>query len=159
MIMAAKRSGFVRLAASLPLRVSPETLAETLRAGPAWWEVRPGPDGVRRFAVDLRLRVGSDSAALTTFRKAAYVDLGEVGSAEDGFVAEIGWQAATAAPLFPVFSGELRIGRDELALSGLYAPPGGVVGRIADRTLLHVAASGTARWLLDELNRAAGAAP
>jgi hypothetical protein len=156
-MIAAKRSGFVRLAASLPLRVSPETLAETLRAGPTSWEERPGPGGVRRYAVDLRLRVGSDSAALTTFRKAAYVDLGEVRSTDDGFAVEIGWQAATAAPLFPVFSGELRIGRDELALSGLYAPPGGVVGRIADRTLLHVAASGTARWLLDELNRAAGA--
>jgi hypothetical protein len=156
-MIAAKRSGFVRLAASQPLRVSPETLAETLRAGPMSWEERPGPEGVRRYAVDLRLRVGSDSAALTTFRKAAYVDLGEVRSTDDGFAVEIGWQAATAAPLFPVFSGELRIGREELALSGLYAPPGGVVGRIADRTLLHVAASGTARWLLDELNRAAGA--
>jgi hypothetical protein len=156
-MIAAKRSGFVRLAASLPLRVSLETLAETLRSGPASWEERPGPEGVRRYAVDLRLRVGSDSAALTTFRKAAYVDLGEVRSSDDGFAVEIGWQAATAAPLFPVFSGELRIGREELALSGLYAPPGGVVGRIADRTLLHVAASGTARWLLDELNRAAGA--
>jgi hypothetical protein len=158
MTLAAKRSGFVRLAASLPLRADPEALAAMLRAGPTSWEERPGPLGARRFAVDLRLRVGSDSAALTTFRKAAYVDLGEVRTTEDGFVAEIGWQAASAAPLFPVFSGELRIGPDELTVSGLYAPPGGVVGRIADRALLHVAATGTARWLLDELNRTAVAA-
>jgi hypothetical protein len=158
MTLAAKRTGFVRLAASLPLRAAPEALAAMLRAGPTTWEERPGPAGTRRFAVDLRLRVGNDSATLTTFRKAAFVDLGEVRAAEDGFVVEIGWHAATAAPLFPVFSGELRIGPDELALSGLYAPPGGVVGLIADRALLHVAATGTARWLLDELNRSAAAA-
>jgi hypothetical protein len=157
MTLAAKRSGFVRLVASLPLRADPEALAAMLRAGPTSWEERDGPDGARRFAVDLRLRVGSDSAAITTFRKAAYVDIGEVRTADDGFVAEIGWQAATAAPLFPVFSGELWIGPDELALSGLYAPPGGVVGVIADRALLHLAATGTARWLLDELNRAVAA--
>jgi hypothetical protein len=31
-----------------------------------------------------------------------------------------------------------------------------VVGRVADHALLHVAAKRTARWLLGELNRAAG---
>jgi hypothetical protein len=44
---------------------------------------------------------------------------------------------------------------EELSISGWYAPPGGVVGRAADRALLHIAAEGTARWLLGELDRAA----
>jgi hypothetical protein len=33
-----------------------------------------------------------------------------------------------------------------------------LVGRVADRMLLHVAANGTARWLLGEIDRAALAA-
>jgi hypothetical protein len=111
--------------------------------------------GYRRYAVDLRLRLGGDAAGVTTFRKAAYVDIGPVRAVQGGYVADISWRAATAAPLFPVFSGELHVGPDALTVSGLYAPPGGAVGVLADRALLHVAANGTARWLLRELDRAA----
>jgi hypothetical protein len=39
----------------------------------------------------------------------------------------------------------LTVGRDELRIDGLYAPPGGMLGRVADRVLLHVAANATAR--------------
>jgi hypothetical protein len=109
----------------------------------------------RRFLVDLRLRLGTDHAGLVTFRKAAYVDLGSVTEAHGVFNAEISWQAAGAAPLFPVFAGELQVDAGEVSIQGLYAPPGGIVGRLADRTLLHVAATGTARWLLAELDRLA----
>ena len=58
------------------------------------------------------------------------------------------------APLFPVFAGTLRARGSELSVDGLYAPPGGVVGRVADRLLLHLAANATARWLLGEIARA-----
>jgi hypothetical protein len=150
--------GYVRLAAAVPMHADPDAIAAVLVAGPDGWEEREGVPGYRRFAVDLRLRLGGDTAALTTFRKAALVDVGEVQPVANGYVAEIAWRAASAAPLFPVFSGELRFDPDRLSISGLYAPPGGVVGRIADRALLHVAATGTARWLLGELDRAALAA-
>jgi hypothetical protein len=148
-------ASFVKLAAAMPLHADPEVVAAALTEGPAGWEPRDAPAGFRRYAIDLRLRLGGESAALTTFRKAALVDVGPVRRVERGYLVEIGWRAATAAPLFPVFSGELRVGPDDLSLSGLYAPPGGVVGRLADRALLHVAATGTARWLLRELDRAA----
>jgi hypothetical protein len=147
--------GYVRLAASVAMHTDPEAIAAVLAAGPEGWERRTGVPGYRRFAVDLRLRLGGDTAALTTFRKAALVDVGDVRPVDGGYAVEIAWRAASAAPLFPVFSGELRIGPDGLSITGLYAPPGGMVGRIADRALLHVAASGTARWLLGELDRAA----
>ncbi len=150
--------GFVHLAASVPLRADPDVVAATLERGVPGWEKRPGLDDIRRYAVDLRLRLGGPGAALTTFRKAALVDIGTVHSVPDGHEVEIQWRAASAAPLFPVFSGVLHIGPDELSVSGLYAPPGGVVGRIADRALLHVAAAGTARWLLGEIQREALAA-
>ena len=153
--------GFVRLVASTPLRSSPDAVAELL-AGDAmpWADGRvehPEGRGLRRFAADLRLRVGTESAS-ATFGKAAYVDIGHPRRTADGWDVEIGWRASRAAPLFPVFSGWLSIRPGELHLEGVYAPPGGVLGRVADRMLLHVAANGTARWLLGEIDRAAIAA-
>jgi hypothetical protein len=148
-------TGYVRLSATAPLHADPEAVASVLGKGPDGWDERPTVPGYRRYAVDLRLRLGGDVAGMTTFRKAAYVDIGPVRAADGGYVAEISWRAATAAPLFPVFSGALHVGPDFLTVSGLYAPPGGAVGVLADRALLHIAASGTARWLLRELDRAA----
>jgi hypothetical protein len=153
--VARTEDGFVRLAASLPLRADPDAVAATLERGVAGWEEQPGLEGIRRYAVDLRLRLGGPGAALSTFRKAALVDIGAVHRGKGAHEVEIQWRAASAAPLFPVFSGLLRIGPHDLAISGLYAPPGGMVGRIADRALLHVAATGTARWLLGEIQREA----
>lgn len=147
--------GFVRLSASVPLTAEPDAVADLLERGVAGWEERPGIEGIRRYAVDLRLRLGGPGAALSTFRKAALVDIGAVHRGPRVHEVEIQWRAATAAPLFPVFSGLLRISPDELSVSGFYAPPGGAVGLIADRALLHVAATGTARWLLGEIQREA----
>jgi len=131
-------------------------LAWAVRAARAWLgpEVEGNPEGMHRHQTDLRLRVG-DHPSLVTFRKAAYVDIGPVESLRDGWRVEISWRASTMAPLFPVFSGSLAAHSGEVTLSGWYAPPGGKVGRFADRALLHVAATGTANWLLGELERAA----
>ena len=117
-------------------------------------EREPVAPGMRRYAADLRLRTG-DQPSVLTFRKAAYVDLGAVQQLDDGWEVEIGWRASSFAPLFPVFAGEIVSTEGELTLSGSYAPPGGVVGRAADRALLHIAAEGTARWLLARLDEAA----
>jgi hypothetical protein len=138
------------------MRADPARLARLAR-GPWTWlgpEIAPAPVGMARHETDLRLRV-SDHPAIVTFRKAAYVDHGPFEATADGGRIEVGWRASTLAPLFPVFSGELRLDGREATLSGLYAPPGGVVGRVADRALLRVAATGTARWLLATLDRAA----
>ena len=149
--------GFVRLAASRPLHNDAERVASLLDSGALWADrlvTGVAATGLRRYAVDLRLRVGREGPGLTTFSKAAYVDLGPTRRTAAGWEAEIGWQASTAAPLFPVFSGWLIISDDNLRIDGVYAPPGGVVGRVADRMLLHIAANGTARWLLGEIDRA-----
>jgi hypothetical protein len=131
-------------------------LAWAVRAARAWLgpEVAPAPLGLRRHQADLRLRV-SDHPSLVTFRKAAYVDVGPIQPLSDGWEVEVGWRASALAPLFPVFSGMITLRGGELSLSGWYAPPGGSVGRVADHALLHLAAEGTARWLLGELERAA----
>jgi hypothetical protein len=136
----------------------PARLAWAIAAASSWLglEIEPAPEGMRRHQADLRLRV-SDHPSLVTFGKAAYVDLGTVQPLDAGWEVEVSWRASTLAPLFPVFSGAIVARGAELTVSGWYAPPGGVVGRIADHALLHLAAEGTARWLLGELDRAAGA--
>jgi hypothetical protein len=133
-----------------------DRLAWAIRAARAWLgpETEPAPREMRRHHADMRLRV-SDRPSIVTFSKAAYVDIGPVQPMNDGWVVEVGWRASTLAPLFPVFSGNIVARGDELTLSGWYAPPGGEIGRVADRVLLHAAASGTARWLLGALDAAA----
>ena len=134
----------------------PARLVWTIRTPQAWLgpESHPAPDGMRRHQADLRLRV-SDQPSLVTFSKAAYVDLGPVIWMSNGWEVDVSWRASTLAPLFPVFSGTIVARADELTIEGWYAPPGGAVGRLADRALLHLTAEGTARWLLGELDRVA----
>jgi hypothetical protein len=133
-----------------------DRLAGAVRAAETWLgqEVEPGEPGMRRYEADLRLRAGAP-VPLTTFRKAAIVDIGAVRPLNDGWEVEVGWRASSLAPLFPVFSGSIVSRADQLTLSGSYAPPGGLVGRVADRALLHIAAEGTGRWLLAQLDEAA----
>ena len=134
----------------------PARLAWAIRAARSWLgpEVHPAPEGMHRHQADLRLRV-SEHPSLVTFGKAAFVDLGSVEWLKDGWMVEVGWRASSMAPLFPVFSGTIVVRADEMTIGGWYAPPGGALGRLADRALLHVAAEGTARWLLGELDRVA----
>lgn len=131
-------------------------LAWAIRAARGWLgpEVPAAPAKMRRYQADLRLRV-SERPSLVTFRKAAYIDIGQLHVHDHGWEAELSWRASTLAPLFPVFSGTISVRRDEITISGWYSPPGGSLGRVADRALLHMAAEGTARWLLSELDRVA----
>lgn len=148
--------GFVRLAARVPFAGDPSRVVALLNESERPWSGTPSPDapsGLRRFLVDLQLPVGEARRPRAIFRKAALLDLGPAERLADGWVAEIGWRAARGQPLFPVFSGRLFIDREALRIEGLYAPPGGIAGRVADRMLLHLAANGTARWLLAELAR------
>lgn len=151
----------VRLRASEAGQISLEDAARLLGPGVTEWLGQPAgdsPSGMRRFAADLRLRP-DNAGLLATFHKAAYVDLGSSQRVSDGLRVEISWRSATLAPLFPVFSGWLTVGPGELHLDGYYAPPGGAIGLVADRALLHLAARGTARWLLRQLCKAAAGRP
>ncbi len=103
--------------------------------------------GLRRFQADLGLPAGP-GASRPVFRKAAYVDLGRPVQLPGGWHVEIGWRAASLAPLFPAFGGQLTITGDSIVLEGEYAPPGGDIGVAVDRALLNIAARKTAVWLL-----------
>ena len=109
------------------------------------------PPDTRRYLTDLVLPLPPDGRLLS-LHKAAFVDLGPLVNRPDGGCdVEIAWRSASLAPLFPVFAGHLSARSSGLTIEGHYAPPGGVVGRTADRMLLHTAARGTARWFLGHL--------
>lgn len=110
----------------------------------------PDRPDLRRVRTDLAFTLHRDGQVLT-FRKAALVDIGRVRSVDHGCAGEIGWRAASLAPLFPVFAGRLYISPAALRLDGFYAPPGGGVGLLMDRVLLHHVAHRTANWFLDRL--------
>jgi hypothetical protein len=144
-------SGAVRLRLTRPGRLDLET-ARRLFDAPDWLgsAVAAEQPGMRRFVTDLALPLRSGHPQ-TVFRKATFVDLGEAQPVDGGLSFAIGWRSTTMAPLFPVFAGQLMVGRDALVLEGWYAPPGGEAGRMLDRAFLGIAARGTARWFLDHV--------
>ena len=152
----------VELASSVALHVALPASIDLDRVAVAFtsdtdWLGEPLPSatsGTRLFACDLELRVLPDRRA--TFRKSAVVGLGEPVRDRSGWVVPIEWRAATHAPLFPVFAGHLRLTARHLELDGQYLPPGGTVGYVVDRLLLHVAANGTGHWFLQKVIAAVG---
>ncbi len=113
--------------------------------------------GFHRYLTDLSLPIREHAPSLV-FRKAAFVDLGEVRSTADGCEIEIGWQSSSLAPLFPVFAGHLTVTAKEVRLEGYYAPPGGEFGAALDKVFMGIAARGTARWFLERTTEAVAAA-
>jgi hypothetical protein len=119
--------------------------------------VGTAPPGSHRFLTDLTLPIRGHAPSLV-FRKAAFVDLGQIKRTADACEIEIGWQSSSLAPLFPVFAGHLTLTASEVRLEGYYAPPGGELGAALDRAFLGIAARGTARWFLERTTEAIASA-
>lgn len=148
------REAMTHLVVVQPTDLQPDVVCRALDDPALDWLASPfeegdAPSGMRRLQTDLGLHIRDQAGGL--FRKAAYVDLGTPRRVGAGYELEIGWRAATLAPLFPVFAGRLAIAEGELRVEGWYAPPGGFMGRLADKVLLQMAARSTARWLLAAL--------
>jgi len=70
----------------------------------------------------------------------------------------IEWRAASASWLFPELNGQLEIAplgsaTTQLGISATYEPPLGLVGKIADRALLHRVAEVTIRDFLEGVRK------
>ncbi len=66
------------------------------------------------------------------------------------------WRAAAKAGLFPALEGQLEIAKlglttTQVGLSASYEPPLGLVGKIADRALLHRVAEVTVRDFMERI--------
>jgi hypothetical protein len=153
---AAELASSVALHVALPASIDLDRVTVAFGSDTAWLgePLPPAASGTRLFACDLELRVLPDRRA--TFRKSAVVGLGEPVRDRSGWIVPIEWRAATHAPLLPVFAGYLRLTGRHLELDGQYLPPGGTVGYVLDRVLLHSAANGTGRWLLQKVIAAVG---
>lgn len=153
---AAELESVVALHVELPARIDLDRVAVAFTSDTDWLgEPVPSATSDTRFlACDLELRVLPDRR--TTFRKSAVVGLGEPVPDRRGWTVPIEWRAATHAPLFPVFAGHLRLTDRRLELDGQYLPPGGTVGYVLDRVLLHIAANGTGHWFLEKVIAAVG---
>jgi hypothetical protein len=150
---AAGSEAVARLDVTRAFRGDPSRLCEAL-AKPDWLGevVAPPPDrpDLVRVETDLALSLRSEASPVV-FRKAAYVDLGVRSMTPQGCVGEVSWRASSFSPLFPVFSGELAVRRGRLQLHGVYAPPGGQLGLLIDRAMIHRFAERTGRWFLDRV--------
>ena len=153
---AAELESVVALHVELSARIDLDRVAVAFTSDTYWLgEPLPSATSVTRlYACDLELRVLPDRRA--TFRKSAVVGLGEPVPDRSGWTVPIEWRAATHAPLFPVFAGHLRLTGRRLELDGQYLPPGGTVGYVLDRVLLHIAANGTGCWFLEKVIAAVG---
>jgi hypothetical protein len=142
-----------RLVVTRILRADPGGLCRALE-DPRWLgRVVDGPTGqphLRRVETDLAFALSDDPERLT-FRKAALVDVGVTPNQDGTCTGHVEWRASTFAPLFPVFAGTVTAHDGGLHLEGVYAPPGGGVGLLVDRTFLHHFARRTAIWFLDRL--------
>jgi hypothetical protein len=152
-------AGVVRLRLTLPARLDLRRVPAAFGGPDAdWLGRRVSEDGTvpRRFSCDLELRVGRDQRV--TFARSAIVSFGTPQPTASTWVVPIEWRAATLTPLFPVFVGRLRLRADLIELDGLYAPPGGAIGLLLDRALLHFAARATGRWFVQKAIAALGGA-
>lgn len=90
--------------------------------------------------------------------KAVVVTVGQPHEQGDGLAVPIVWTATGPRALFPSLEGDLELApagpqRTQLTLLGTYTPPGGELGRLLDRYVLHRVAEATIRSFLTELAR------
>ncbi len=92
-----------------------------------------------------------DGSATGPIRKAALIEISSPTAVGDEILAEVSWQSATLAPLFPIFVGQLRVAESGLSLDGRYVPPFGQLGLVIDENLLRFVARRTAYAFLARL--------
>ena len=138
---------------SRALHSDPRRLCEAL-SDPSWLGTivapPPGRPDLIRVESDLAFILRNDGREVT-FKKAALIDIGMSPAAGSGCVGEISWRASSFSPLFPVFAGRLTVSGGRMELHGVYAPPGGQLGLLIDKAMIHGFAEKTARWLLDKI--------
>ncbi|MGH7764292.1 MAG: hypothetical protein ACREOM_07740 [Candidatus Dormibacteraceae bacterium] len=84
------------------------------------------------------------------------LDLGEALRGAQLTIRPVRWRSATNAKLFPELDGHLEVAAmgaaaTQVGLSANYEPPMGMVGKLADRTLLHRVAEVTVKDFVERV--------
>jgi hypothetical protein len=136
------------------LPVSFERVRAAMRQRPREWLANPAADAGRdgqRMLVEVGLEVRSRPVS-----RPAWLEVGEPVTGERFALLPLRLGVEDQEGLFPTFVGSLDAawlgaGRTQLALSAQYEPPFGLLGRAADRTLLHRVAEAVAHHFLQEV--------
>lgn len=102
-----------------------------------------------------RLRLGPNGGHRMLAKEIA-VQVGQPFARGASTVVPVTWTAHGAAPLFPIFSGDLEIAaiggvETQVVICGKYEPPLGALGEALDRVALHRIAQASIRAFLVEL--------
>jgi hypothetical protein len=137
-----------------------ERVAETLTGSPSLdREAHAAVDEGDRF-----LAVVGPLGAAPGLSKAVVVSVGQSHQRGDALVVPLLWIATGPRALFPSLEADLEVAaagpdRTQLSLMGTYDPPGGELGRLVDRFVLHRVAEATIRGFLRELAASLGEQP
>ena len=123
-------------------------LSRLLLDNPERWLPRLAA-GAQRGEGELLTDVGFEVAHLRVDKKVS-IEILSLVRTESSVVLLVRWKAHGGTRLFPIFEGSLEVTpidgyRSRLFVSGEYQPPGGELGRIGDRALLHRVATATIR--------------
>ena len=142
---------FVRYFVELPL--GHEIVAERLEADPQTW--LPAIAGSARDRGDALLaEVGFGERPRIARR--VVIETGPVARLGATTVLPLTWEASSGTALLPRLTADIEVApivptRTQLAISAVYEPPLGLVGRAADRALLHRVAEATLKDFLDRV--------
>jgi hypothetical protein len=106
-------------------------------------------DGERRMA-----QVGFGKAVRVG--RSVVVTVGEPARMQFKTLLPVSWRPAHAEALLPAMDAEIEVApmgrmQTQLAMTASYTPPFGLVGRVADRALLHRVAEATVKDFLDRV--------
>jgi hypothetical protein len=103
-------------------------------------------------AEELRAKVGP-AGLPRMLQRTVSIELSPIRRLSDRTLIGFRWQSTSRGGVFPGLEGDLEVApfglsAAELVVRGCYDPPGGILGREADRLLLHRVAESTVRALL-----------
>jgi hypothetical protein len=122
--------------------------------------------GARRWLPSMAVRANGRGTKLLSelgfdigprrIAKRIEVRLGELRRIEGVTLVRVHWHAAEQVGLFPSLDGHMELAalgptRTQVGISASYEPPMGLIGKIADRALLHRVAEATVRDFMERI--------